>query len=151
MLDDARRLPRAPLTAFWLADPWTPERPRRVVDLRLHPPHHRGMDRRRFLLTSLAGALAAPLAAEAQQADRTPRIGWLTSSVVHVPNVEAFRAGMHALGYPEVRLEVRAAAGRVERLPALAAELLALNVNVIVTDGGRQRPRRSRSRQQLRS
>jgi putative ABC transport system substrate-binding protein len=94
------------------------------------------MDRRRFLLTSLAGVLAAPLAAEAQQADRTPRIGWLTSSVVHAPNVEAFRAGMRALGYPEVRLEVRAAAGRVERLPALAAELLALNVNVIVTDGG---------------
>ena len=94
------------------------------------------MDRRRFLLTSVAGAVAAPIAAEAQQADRTPRIGWLTSSVVHAPNVEAFRAGMRALGYPEVRLEVRAAAGRVERLPALAAELLALNVNVIVTDGG---------------
>ena len=36
---------------------------RRLVDLRPHPPHHPGMDRRRFLLTSLAGALAAPLAA----------------------------------------------------------------------------------------
>jgi putative ABC transport system substrate-binding protein len=43
---------------------------------------------------------------------------------------------MHALGYPEVRLEVRAAAGRVDRLSTLAAELLALNVDVIVTDGG---------------
>jgi putative ABC transport system substrate-binding protein len=94
------------------------------------------MDRRRFLLTSLAGALAGSLAAEAQQAGRTPRIGWLTNSVVHAPNVEAFREGMHALGYPEVRLEVRAAAGRVDRLSTLAAELLALNVDVIVTDGG---------------
>ena len=94
------------------------------------------MDRRRFLLTSLAGALAGSLAAEAQQAGRTPRIGWLTNSVVHAPNVEAFREGMRALGYPDVRLEVRAAAGRVDRLSTLAAELLALNVDVIVTDGG---------------
>jgi putative ABC transport system substrate-binding protein len=94
------------------------------------------MDRRRFLLTSLAGALAGSLAAEAQQAGRTPRIGWLTNSVVHAPNVEAFREGMRALGYPDVRLEVRAAAGRMDRLTTLAAELLALNVDVIVTDGG---------------
>lgn len=94
------------------------------------------MDRRRFLLTSLSGALAGSLAAEAQPAGRTPRIGWLTNSVVHAPNVEAFREGMRALGYPEVRLEVRAAAGRVDRLSTLAAELLALNVDVIVTDGG---------------
>jgi putative ABC transport system substrate-binding protein len=93
------------------------------------------VDRRRFLLTSLAGALAAPLAVGAQ-AGKIPKIGWLTSSFVHVPNVEAFREGMRALGYPEVRLEVRAAAGRVDRLSALAAELLSLNVDIIVTDGG---------------
>jgi hypothetical protein len=37
---------------------------RAQVDLLAHPPHHPGMDRRRFLLTSLAGALAAPHAAE---------------------------------------------------------------------------------------
>jgi putative ABC transport system substrate-binding protein len=94
------------------------------------------MDRRRLLLTSLAGAFAAPLAAEAQPAGKIPRIGWLTSSVVHTPNVEAFRDGMRTLGYPEVRLEARAAAGRVDRLSALAAELISLNVDVIVTDGG---------------
>ena len=46
-----------------------------------HPPHHPGMDRRRFLLTSLAGALAAPLAAEAQQAGKVPRIGFLSFDV----------------------------------------------------------------------
>ena len=94
------------------------------------------MHRRRFLLTSLAGVVAAPLGAEAQQAGRSPKIGWLTSSLVHAPNVEAFREGMSALGYPEVRLEVRAAAGRVDRLSAFAAELLSLNVDIIVTDGG---------------
>jgi putative ABC transport system substrate-binding protein len=94
------------------------------------------MDRRRFLLTSLAAAFAGPLGAGAQQPEKIPKVGWLTSSVVHGPNFEAFREGMRALGYPEVRLEVRAAAGRVDRLATLAAELLALNVDVIVTDGG---------------
>jgi putative tryptophan/tyrosine transport system substrate-binding protein len=44
------------------------------------------MDRRRFLLTSLAGVVAAPLGAEAQQAGKIPKIGWLTSSLVHAPN-----------------------------------------------------------------
>jgi putative ABC transport system substrate-binding protein len=107
-----------------------------VVDRRPFPPYGAGMDRRRFLLTWLAGAVAAPFAAEAQPAGKIPRIGWLTSSVVHTPNVEAFREGMRTLGYPEVRLEVRAAAGRVDRLSALATELISLNVDVIVTDGG---------------
>jgi len=92
------------------------------------------VDRRAFL--GRLGLLAAPRAAEAQQAGGSPRIGWLTSSVVHAPNVEAFRAGMRSLGYRDVNLEVRAAAGRMDRLPVLAAELLALNVDVIVTDGG---------------
>jgi putative ABC transport system substrate-binding protein len=43
---------------------------------------------------------------------------------------------MGVLGYREVSLEFRAAAGRTDRLPALAAELVALNVEVIITDGG---------------
>ena len=91
------------------------------------------MDRRRFLLTSLAGGICGPLISGAQQ---IPRIGWLTNSVVHTANVEAFREGMRALGYPEVRLELRAAAGRVDRLPALTAELISLKVDMIITDGG---------------
>ena len=81
-----------------------------------------------------ASLTLAPLAAEAQQA--IPRIGWLTSSVIHTPNVEAFRNGMRALGHPGITIEVRAAAGRMDRLPALAAELVERNVQVIVTDGG---------------
>ena len=94
------------------------------------------MDRRAFLVSTGALLLAAPSGAEAQPAGRPPRIGWLTSSVVHAPNVDAFREGMLSLGYRDVNLEVRAAAGRMERLPVLAAELLALNVDLIVTDGG---------------
>jgi putative tryptophan/tyrosine transport system substrate-binding protein len=79
--------------------------------------------------------ILAPLAA-AQEPGRPPRIGWLTSSVVHTQNIEAFREGMRALGYADVTLEVRAAAGQMDQLPALAAQLVGRNVEVIVTDGG---------------
>jgi putative ABC transport system substrate-binding protein len=95
------------------------------------------LERRTFMALVSGSLLAAPLAAEAQQrAGKPPRIGWLTSSIVHANNVDAFREGMRALGYPEVNLEFRAAAGQMDRLSTLAAELLALNVEVIVTDGG---------------
>jgi hypothetical protein len=54
------------------------------------------VDRRRFLLTSLAGALAAPLAAEAQEADKIARIGYLAANLVANPrNRESFRQGLH--------------------------------------------------------
>jgi putative tryptophan/tyrosine transport system substrate-binding protein len=79
--------------------------------------------------------ILAPLAV-AQEPGRPPRIGWLTSSVVHTQNVEAFREGMRALGYADVTLEIRAAAGQMDQLPALAAQLVGRNVEVIVTDGG---------------
>ena len=93
------------------------------------------MDRRTFL-TLASGFLALPLGAEAQQSDRAPHIGWLTSSVVHTRNVDAFRQGLRAFGYTEVRLEFRAAAGHMDRLPSLAADLLALGVDLFITDGG---------------
>ena len=86
-----------------------------------------------WLAVALA-LIAAPPGGEAQQAG-TPRIGWLTSSVVHTRNVDAFRRGMRDHGHRDVNLEVRAAAGDVDRLPALVAELVALNVDVIITDG----------------
>jgi putative ABC transport system substrate-binding protein len=94
------------------------------------------MDRRSFVLSTLTGVLAGPWAAAGQDGGKIPRIGWLTNSLVHAPNVEAFRAGMRAAGYADVRLELRAAAGQNDRLPALAAELIARDVDVIVTDGG---------------
>jgi putative ABC transport system substrate-binding protein len=98
------------------------------------------MDRRRFLLTSLAGAVAAPLAAEAQQATKAARIGYLLSSPAANPHLhEAFHQGLRDLGYVEGRnlvIEYRSAEGKLERLPALAAELVALKVDVIVAGGG---------------
>jgi putative ABC transport system substrate-binding protein len=87
------------------------------------------------LIVSL-GIVPAPLAAQPQPARNAPRVGWLTSSVVHRRNLDAFRQRMGALGYQELRIESRAAAGHMEQLPALAAELVALNVDVIVVDGG---------------
>jgi putative ABC transport system substrate-binding protein len=97
------------------------------------------MDRRRFLLTSLAGALAAPLAAEAQQAAKVARIGLLALNLAAAPHLpEAFRQGLRDLGYVEGRnivIEYRDAEGKPERLPALAAELVALKVDVIVAPG----------------
>jgi hypothetical protein len=86
------------------------------------------MDRRRFLLTSLAGGLAVPLAAEAQQAAKIARIGYLLSNPAVNPHLhEAFRQGLRDLGYVEGRnlvIEYRSAEGKLERHPALAAELL---------------------------
>jgi putative ABC transport system substrate-binding protein len=96
------------------------------------------VNRRRFLLTSLAGALAAPLAAEAQQPTKIVRIGYLTTAdvVTAPPHLrEAFVKGLRDLGYVEGRnlvIEYRSAEGKFERLPALAAELVALKVDVIL-------------------
>ena len=96
------------------------------------------MNRRRFLLTSLAGALAVPLAVEAQQAPKIARIGYL-GGVSAVPQIhEAFLQGLQHLGYVvgrNVTIEYRDPEGRYERLPALAAELVALKVDVIVVGG----------------
>jgi putative tryptophan/tyrosine transport system substrate-binding protein len=90
---------------------------------------------RRVFLGSLAGGLfAAPLAAEGQQA--VARIGYLTNHVASSPHLpEAFRQGLRDLGYVEgrnVMIEYRDAEGELERLRALAAELVALKVDVIV-------------------
>jgi putative ABC transport system substrate-binding protein len=91
------------------------------------------MDRRRFLLASLAGALAAPLAAEAQQGSKVYRIGWLHFASGG-PRV-TLRQALQELRYTEgknIAFEVRAADAHPERLPALAAELVRLNVDIIV-------------------
>jgi putative ABC transport system substrate-binding protein len=97
------------------------------------------MDRRDTVLALLALG-AAPLAAEAQQAAKVARIGYLTSSLGVNPHLpEAFRQGLRDLGYVEGRnvvIEYRDAEGKVERLPALAAELVALKVDVIFVGGG---------------
>ena len=93
------------------------------------------VQRRDFLIA--AGAiLAAPLAAEAQQTTKVARIGYLGRDIVPAPHLpEAFLQGLRDLGYVEGRsvvVEYRDAEGKSERLPALAAELVALKVDVIV-------------------
>ena len=56
------------------------------------------MDRRRFLLTALAGALAAPLAAAAQQVGKVYRVGLFHVGLDHVPpSMDGLRAGLNAL------------------------------------------------------
>ena len=82
------------------------------------------------------GLVVAPSAAEAQQAAKVARIGYLgTNRAVAPRHVDAFLQGLRDLGYVEGRnlvIEYRDAEGKLERLPALAAELVALKVDVIV-------------------
>ncbi len=83
--------------------------------------------------------LTTALIAEAQQAKKVPRIGFLLgSSPGPDARVEAFRQGLRDLGYVEgknIVIEWRFAEGKEDRPPKLAAELVHLNVEVIVTDG----------------
>jgi ABC-type uncharacterized transport system substrate-binding protein len=96
------------------------------------------VDRRAFVAGTLA-LLAAPLVAKAQQAAKIARIGYLSPNLAASPHLpEAFRQGLRDLGYVEGRnvvIEYRSAEGKPERLPALAAELVALKVDVIVAPG----------------
>jgi putative ABC transport system substrate-binding protein len=95
------------------------------------------MDRRRFLLTSLAGVIAAPLAAEAQRQAQVARIGVIPSGspATSAPSVDAFRQRLRELGYVEgrnVAIEVRYAVAQPERFRGQAVELVGLGVDVIV-------------------
>jgi putative ABC transport system substrate-binding protein len=96
------------------------------------------MDRRDTVLALLALG-AAPFAAEAQQAAKVARIGYLSLNLAASPHLrDAFLQGLRDLGYVEGRnvvIEYRDAEGKVERHPALAAELVALKVDVIVVAG----------------
>jgi len=82
--------------------------------------------------------ILAPLAAEAQAADQVRRIGYLSAPTLNPANVDDFRRGLREHGYVEGQnliIEWRSAEGKDERLPALAAELVKLKVEVIVTQG----------------
>jgi ABC-type uncharacterized transport system substrate-binding protein len=98
----------------------------------------RVMDRRAFIVGGTA-AFAAPLAAEAQQTRKLPRIGYLAPGYLESPDTQAIlaalRQGLREHGYVEgqnIIIEYRAADGKMERLPRLATELVRLNVDVIV-------------------
>ena len=92
--------------------------------------------RRREFITLLGGAAAWPLAARAQQPEKNVRVGVL--GTLPLPPVQRFFRKLQEYGYIEgrnLRLEARFAEGRDDRYPALAAELVALPVDIIVTWG----------------
>jgi putative ABC transport system substrate-binding protein len=98
------------------------------------------MDRRMFLGTLVGGPIAAPLAAGAQQAAHMPRIGFLgaNSASSWASRVQAFRTSLRDLGYEEgknIVIEFRWAEAKYSRLPELAAALVHLKIDVLVTYG----------------
>jgi putative ABC transport system substrate-binding protein len=92
---------------------------------------------RRIGLVLALGLMLAPLGVEAQQVGKVARIGVLAvSAAAFSSRIEAFRKGLREHGYAEGRniiFEYRYAEGKIDRLPDLAAELVALKVDVILT------------------
>src|SRR5204863_9849721 len=101
--------------------------------------------RRREFITLIGGAAAAPsllwpLAARAQQAGKVHRIGFLGSATAagSAKAVESLQTGLREFGYVEgtnIGFEFRWAEGNYDRLPQLVAELIATNVDVLITHG----------------
>ncbi len=96
------------------------------------------MDRRTFIGTLTGGLLVAPLTAESQQARKVHRVGFLLLFPRDVQQhlIVAFEAGLREQGYVlgrDVAVDYRSADGHFDQLPILAAELVRLRVDVIVT------------------
>jgi putative ABC transport system substrate-binding protein len=98
--------------------------------------------RREVVLALGAGALTLPLAAFAQRAAETYRIGFLAAEAATDPSqakrLEVLQSALRDIGYTEgknIVIETRWAEGQYDRLPALASELIALKVSLIVTSG----------------
>jgi hypothetical protein len=92
----------------------------------------------RFLVTLALGLLVVPLTAEGQQTAKIARIGFLSpgSPALEMRRLEAFWQALRELGYVEghhLALESRYAEGQYDRLPGLAAELVRLKVDIILT------------------
>src|SRR5262249_16902348 len=106
----------------------------------LGPQMHFDRLNRREVITLVGGVVAAwPLAARAQQADRVRHVGFITNFAADDqasgPRLTAFLDGLQQLGWTEgrnVRVDVRYAAGDVERMRRYAAELVALAPDVIL-------------------
>ena len=104
------------------------------------PPYRPGMDRRRFLLTSLASALATPFAGEAQQTGQMRRIAVLMGLPESDPaqaRVAAFRKGLQTLGWEEgrnVRIDIRwTTTSDAPAMQRFAKELVALQPDLILS------------------
>ena len=112
---------------------------RRIAGLQFSRSGKLVMDRRQLFVVLGTCALAVPFAVRAQQ-QRVYRIGFLGNSTAALEAnlVASFREGLRDLGYVEGRnivIEYRWAEGKYERFPELIAELVALNVDIIVTAG----------------
>ena len=97
---------------------------------------HKKITRRTFC----SMLLALPFPAQAQQPTKIPRIGYLIglSPAGFAVRLDAFRQGLRELGYVEgknIVIEWRSSEGKTDRLPGLAAELVRLKVDVIVSTG----------------
>src|SRR5882724_1276702 len=89
------------------------------------------------VLTLCAMLFAHSFSTDAQQTTKVPPIGYLAAALTSARN-EAFRQGLRELGYVEgknIVIEWRSAEGKLDRIPALAAELVRLKVDIIVTAG----------------
>ena len=96
------------------------------------------MERRTFIALVSGGLLALPLAAQAQQTGKLSRVGWLSpgSATSDETFLASFRDALRELGWvvgQNIAIESRWAEGKFEQLPDLAAELVRLRVDVIVT------------------
>jgi putative ABC transport system substrate-binding protein len=96
------------------------------------------VNRRRFLVSSLAGALVAPLAAEGQALNGRPLVGFVGAETPSTNQhfLDAFREGLRKYGYIDgqnATVEARWAEGRSERFPELIRELIRLKAKVLVT------------------
>jgi putative ABC transport system substrate-binding protein len=98
------------------------------------------MIRRREFIALLGGAAAWPLAARAQQGDRVRRIGWLVPDDENDPwaksDLSAFTQALAGFGWTDgrnVRMDVRWAGADINRIQALAQELVGLQPDIIVT------------------
>jgi putative tryptophan/tyrosine transport system substrate-binding protein len=98
------------------------------------------MRRREFITLVGFSAIAWPTGVWAQQTSKVWRVGMLetTSETLNAPNLNAFRRGLQELGYVEGQnliIEYRSGEGRIERFSELAAELVRLKVDILVTRG----------------
>jgi putative ABC transport system substrate-binding protein len=105
------------------------------------------MDRRTFISTVTLGLLAAPLAAEAQPGAKVPRIGFLAVVSRSEPGIRAFEEQLQKLGYVgsrSIAIEFRTGAANPDLLPHLAAELVRLDIALLVAGGAEPAARAAR-------
>jgi putative ABC transport system substrate-binding protein len=124
-----------------MLEPTTNAMPYRSIIYTLREVHVMHQSRHLAVMLCIFIALLLAGFAHAQQLEKVPRIGYLTAGDPgpNAPRLKAFRQGLHELGYVEgktIVIEVRYGERKFDRIPALAAELVRLHVDVIVTGGG---------------